>query len=838
MRRKALGAASAAATLAVAAAAYGAHPATFDHPVPTFAQPAPLSSAVNAGGTNAEWELVTTIPTGNPHSDLDFFTRGGETFLSAGTLANGPNAGGQTIVQLTQDGAVDPTYVTGHPSASCLSGSTSVTGLQHDVEAAPKGTALPQQSNPFVVTRDTELLVDATDAGGRCHDQGNFGFGQLGTVPNGGLEYIDVTDPANPKEIALTTHIGNAHTVNVDPKRPHIAFDVTQDGVTVGEDGKRANETSGNALDGFEVIDMSSCMNFPPGTTIETKRQRCRPEVYRYRYPEARMAASHTYPDALQSCHELEIYPDDRIACASITSTILFDVSGAFDDRGTPNDYSDDRPRGTPLPCRVRESSSASEPFRTAAPIVDCVSTDEDLSTAELNVSGWLKLGAPSLEGVRWLGTVPHMGFQSTDQIVNVPYDATEDIVAAHESELSNSGRFVFTSDERGGGVLPAGATCTPGADYARGNGGIHAFPVSKFSTATPLSAEASHALWAKDSEGDRAVYRTPIRTQPQGAFCTAHVFQQIPGQNRIFMGWYSQGTDVVDYTENADGTIDFKQAAYFTPENANTWTSHVFKVQANQDGTFTYWGATADGILPGTGRGAIDIYKVTLPPPPKPLGGTPAGTPTFPVSDVRGVENERSAPCARTAAFQDVRARPRGRGLEFSFPGRRRGGVRVDLMTFDYRRRLRFPSRTRTFRWNGRARGLRNGYYRARFRARALNGRVEQRQVALRRVRGRWRVLPGFERRDSCGFLRIFALSSPAFRRTLRVAFQLSSSARVDVEIRRGSRVVRRYRSLRYRGGTRRLTVRGLRRGTYRVRLVARRTGRTTTATLRARRF
>ena len=48
-------------------------------------------------------------------------------------------------------------------------------------------------------------------------------------------------------------------------------------------------------------------------------------------------------------------------------------------------------------------------------------------------------------------------------------------------------------------------------------------------------------------------------------------------------MAWYSQGTQVVDFTENADGTIDFERAGYFVPENANEWISHVFKVAAER---------------------------------------------------------------------------------------------------------------------------------------------------------------------------------------------------------------------------------------------------------------
>ena len=52
-----------------------------------------------------------------------------------------------------------------------------------------------------------------------------------------------MTDPAAPTEIGLTSHVGQAHTVNVDPKRPHIAFVSSSDGVNYDEEGVReANE--------------------------------------------------------------------------------------------------------------------------------------------------------------------------------------------------------------------------------------------------------------------------------------------------------------------------------------------------------------------------------------------------------------------------------------------------------------------------------------------------------------------------------------------------------------------------------------------------------------------
>ncbi len=127
-------------SLFVPASAFAGHGLTLDHPYPSFAPPSPPSLAAQSGGTNATWDLVGTVATGNPHTDLDFFTQNGETYASVGTLGIGPNAGGQTIVQLTDAGEVSPSFVTGHPSAGCLSDPSAATGLQHDVEATPKGS--------------------------------------------------------------------------------------------------------------------------------------------------------------------------------------------------------------------------------------------------------------------------------------------------------------------------------------------------------------------------------------------------------------------------------------------------------------------------------------------------------------------------------------------------------------------------------------------------------------------------------------------------------------------------------------------------------------------------
>ena len=65
-----------------------------DHEAPAFsASPIGLPLA-QSGGPNADWEFVASFTTGNPHSDLDFFTQGGETYVSAGTLGTGANVAG------------------------------------------------------------------------------------------------------------------------------------------------------------------------------------------------------------------------------------------------------------------------------------------------------------------------------------------------------------------------------------------------------------------------------------------------------------------------------------------------------------------------------------------------------------------------------------------------------------------------------------------------------------------------------------------------------------------------------------------------------------------------
>jgi hypothetical protein len=612
--------------------------------------PDPTTRTVARDG--GRFQLLTSIPTGNPHTDLDFFTKGGETYAAVGTLAIGGNQGGQSIVKLTEGGQVEPNgrpaarFVTGHPSATCPTNPSQALNLQHDVEATPKSAGVINNDSYLPAdaakTGDAQLLVDATDGTGRCHDQGNLG---LQSAPRGGLELIDITGLGSAgfgtgdnrtREIALTSHVGESHTVNIDPQRPHIAYSVTSDSVNVSRssDGGtpndptddtfvRNNETTQTSnLDGFEVVDMSSCLTPPFGTmreglTLAEKRDACRPEVYRYRYPTLAMSQGHTIKagstNGTFGCHELAPYPGDLLACGSGSAAMLFDMSGAFErDAATGLD----KPKGTPLDCRRRPSSNTglSTPITTGALVTDCVVGNNN---KDLRIPAWLADGAPSLEGVRHMGSQHHIGRAATEGFATtVP--ATEDIDFNHETEFTPSGRYLLATDERGGGVA-GGAQCNIGQSNPQTNGGIHAYRVDRLQPApaaapnrapgapepgTTVTRPQSDEGYARSYTGNtttpegKAIYRAPTRSEAvEGTFCTAHVLQQVPGQNRIVMGWYTQATNVIDFVELPGNRVQFVETAQAIPANSNAWVSHIFKADQNADGTFTYYGASADTL-------------------------------------------------------------------------------------------------------------------------------------------------------------------------------------------------------------------------------------------------
>jgi hypothetical protein len=196
---------------------------------------------------------------------------------------------------------------------------------------------------------------------------------------------------------------------------------------------------------------------------------------------------------------------------------------------------------------------------------------------------------------------------------------------------------------------------------------------------------------------------------------------------------------------------------------------------------------------------------------------------------------------CAVASGFRRVSTRPRRHGLRVAFSRRLARPATVSVYQQasgrDVRRRsrlvARFDRRSRSFTWNGRAnlsgRQVGDGFLFARFRMPGLSGLPDTRRVALRRAQGRFFVRPAFQRRDSCGLVRAYRLSGPAFGgrrgRPLGVAYRLARRARVWLALYRGGRLVKRVRA-RTRGAGHVFRVRfrsaRLGRADYRVQLVA----------------
>ncbi|MGI9018882.1 MAG: hypothetical protein ACR2HR_17560 [Euzebya sp.] len=148
----------------------------------------------------------------------------------------------------------------------------------------------------------------------------------------------------------------------------------------------------------------------------------------------------------------MEVFPDDTLSCAAGASLITYDISGMFNDNGTPGDRTDDTINGNPLPCRMRASTSTPD-RTTGAPILDCVNGGTTEAPVNLQVSGWIDAGAPAVEGIEHISTAYHQGRSAGE------FPATEDIDFNHESEYTHSGNFLLATDERGGGIVPPGPT-------------------------------------------------------------------------------------------------------------------------------------------------------------------------------------------------------------------------------------------------------------------------------------------------------------------------------------------------------------------------------------------
>lgn len=182
---------------------------------------------------------------------------------------------------------------------------------------------------------------------------------------------------------------------------------------------------------------------------------------------------------------------------------------------------------------------------------------------------------------------------------MNVP--SREGVAVSHESVPTADQKYMFVTDERGGGTVPGGASCSPEEENPYGNGGVHMFDISD-----PTKIE-----YAMTPDDQKAVFIGSAQV-PQTALCTSHRMELVPREQRFFISWYSQGTKVVDYFFDENGRVVFRETASFVPEGTNQWAVQPFKIVTNEDGTRTYFLAASD-----IARG-IDVFSWTGPPNPK----------------------------------------------------------------------------------------------------------------------------------------------------------------------------------------------------------------------------
>jgi hypothetical protein len=507
----------------------------------------PLASTEDPGSTQlmtsgeGTWEFIRNFPP-NPGSDLKFFKKKGQLYAVSGTLgqANQEHVGQRFIRLITKTGEIKPEWVADHGSAHCPTRNPSgTTGLQHDQIVIPK-------KNP-------RLMIDTTDATGRCHDP-----------DGGGLEIVDISGlhkkKFKPREIHLTRHAGTSHTVTLDATRPWIVYN---------------NSSTSAEMPWIDVLDIRSCLKKKP-RSLKGKRKACRPKVYRILFkPEWAQridANGERIPGTESSCHDITATPG-RIYCANLNSTIVLDVKKLTKPNGSI--------RGTPLKCELADGTE------TTAKVTDC----DDLEG----------VGSGQARGWKYIGHVNHPGRNGSHNS-NTEYESTEGISVSHEAEPTPDHKWMFATDERGGGVVPGGASCSA-LPNPYGNGGVHVFDISK----------GGEFEYAQDPEGNKAVFIGEVLI-PSGTFCTAHVMEQIKGEQRFTIAWYSQGTKIVDYFIDDQGRWTFREIASAVPQNPNatTWTSQVFKIKKNDDGSKTYYFMASD-ITRG-----IDIFTWTGPPNPK----------------------------------------------------------------------------------------------------------------------------------------------------------------------------------------------------------------------------
>ncbi|MGH2729183.1 MAG: hypothetical protein ACRDJI_01080, partial [Actinomycetota bacterium] len=143
------------------------------------------------------------------------------------------------------------------------------------------------------ITPDANIAILATDAAGRCHDPGW-----------GGLELVDVSDPANPSLLGLVRLQGESHNSTIDLDRPWLVYNSNSD-------------TSANNM--IDIVDFKSCLGLDPAE--------CLPKVTRFQFKEIWTVGTET--PAPSACHDLT-FALHKLWGACVNTTLVIDPRDVY----------------------------------------------------------------------------------------------------------------------------------------------------------------------------------------------------------------------------------------------------------------------------------------------------------------------------------------------------------------------------------------------------------------------------------------------------------------------------------------------------------------------------
>lgn len=500
------------------------------------------------------WAFIANFPAGPGQErplgvDVEMFTRTVDDELRRYLIASSMTIG-FSIFDVTDPAS--PARVSDYGAAVCgpeaqVEQAIAVLANGHDFNETSSALGLVHGwEGDIQITPDGKIAIIATDAAGRCHDP-----------VWGGLEFVDMTDLADPQLLGLIRLQGESHNVTIDKDRPWLAYNSNSD-------------TSSNNM--IDIVDFKSCLALDPA--------KCLPEVSRFQFED--LWTSGTAPSPPSACHDL-VFARHKLWGACVNTTIALDPAGVYKNgRLTGTHITDPEEVGDADACSLAEP--ATEAMATLQ-VVDCSGW-----TVEKGKEAHLKNA-----DLKFLMLIQHPG-------VNLAEDAPgrDGVQISHKADPLAGEKLVAINDERGGGL---------GAGHERNcPGGIWFYDVR----------DKEKPQVAEFKTGKTAIFWPgPDRTvKTQGSNCTSHIFWEWkPEKNLISAAWYSSGTQVFRYRTDFStkpATVKFTRRFTYVLPGASTWTSRIYREQLAEDRSRILYFVATD-----IARG-FDFFTLTLPPKKK----------------------------------------------------------------------------------------------------------------------------------------------------------------------------------------------------------------------------